>query len=180
MRNILHREESEIKAKKKSRILTFFLLGILVLSSLGYAFLTAIENPSNQETNNDNLAANGRWTEKYGDQTLSFATSTEAVKDVPVISSLTINDYYTKTVYFDIENTGIASEINYVLGPYLARLQEACYGSCEKNLPEKSCSDLMIIWKESETNRVYQNQSCLFIEGDMRAADAFLYNLFGK
>jgi hypothetical protein len=37
----------------------------------------------------------------------------------------------------------------------------------------------MIVWQKGAENKVYQKDNCVFIEGDMKAADAFLYKIFG-
>jgi regulator of sigma D len=57
-------------------------------------------------------------------------------------------------------------------------MQEACYGSCERNLPEKNCTENIIIFKDSKENSVTQQDKCVFIEGDLRTVDAYIYKLF--
>ena len=64
------------------------------------------------------------------------------------------------------------------LGPFVSRIQEACYGPCEEDLPEKSCEDNLIVVKESEESKIYQEENCIFIEGGTGAIDAFFYRLF--
>jgi hypothetical protein len=65
------------------------------------------------------------------------------------------------------------------LARYASRFQEACYGECEKDLPEKDCSEKLIVFRESEVKKVYEEGSCVIIEGDMVAVDAFLYRVLG-
>ena len=69
-------------------------------------------------------------------------------------------------------------EISLSLGRYTGRIQEACYGKCDKDLPEKDCTQNLIVWKDSAENKVYSQGKCVFIEGDLRAVDAFLYKIF--
>ena len=88
------------------------------------------------------------------------------------------NNYAGSTVYVVSENQAVFFEISATMGRFL-RVQEACYGPCEEDLPEKNCTDNLIIWQDSPENKVYQEENCVFIDGDMRTVDAFLYDLFG-
>jgi hypothetical protein len=91
-----------------------------------------------------------------------------------------LNQYYSKPLYIDTENDIIYGEIASTLGRYSERVQYGCYGSCENSsYPEKTCADNLIVVRQSNQNRVYQNNSCVFIDGDMQAVDAFLYKMFG-
>ena len=89
-----------------------------------------------------------------------------------------IEDYYRKVVYVASDNKGAMYEIGQNLGKYTERMQEACYGNCSENLPEKNCSDLLIVFDESIERKVYQEENCVFIEGDLKAVDAFLWRIF--
>jgi len=65
------------------------------------------------------------------------------------------------------------------LNAYASRVQEACYGKCDKNLPEKSCNDSLIVFRQNDSEKISQSDNCIFIEGNLRDADAFIYKLFG-
>ena len=65
------------------------------------------------------------------------------------------------------------------LGRYASRIQEACYGECERDFPEKDCSENLIVFKEMEERKIYQEEKCIFIEGDLLSVDAFLYKIMG-
>src|SRR3989344_1756426 len=77
------------------------------------------------------------------------------------------------------ENQEATNEIASTLGIYSQRIQLVCYGSCEQDLPEKDCSEEIIVFKDSQENKVYQEENCIFIEGDIKAVDAFLYKILG-
>ncbi len=173
MRRIESAEEIERKAKRRARLFAVMMLIILVGSTAGYAFFSNIGD-SNIQPNDDNQ---GRWEHTFANQKLYLSNSPSAVENVDVEVSMTINDYAGKSLYIASENTGITTEISSTLGLFVSRTQLACYGKCEENLPEKNCTDNLIVWKSSAENKVYQADKCVFIEGDIRAADAFLYTI---
>lgn len=178
MRKIGSEHDKEKKRKRNNLILSIFLLLILVGGTAGYAFITnpsstpPAENPSGQQSG-------GRWTVPVDNQPLSFTHSPEEVHDVPVDLSLSRSSYLGNSLYLTSSNPSINSEIASTLGIYASRVQPACYGACDEDLPEKNCADYLIVWKDSTENKVYQQQNCVFIEGDMRAVDAFLYRVLG-
>jgi len=102
-----------------------------------------------------------------------------SIENIPVDISLTPESYLGGNIYIESDNQGILQELASTIGSF-SRLQEACYGKCEENLPEKTCDDNLIVWKESAENKVYQENNCVFIEGDISAADAFIYKLFNQ
>lgn len=173
MRKIESAEEIEKKVKKRARLFAILMLIILVGSTAGYAFFSNIGD-SNVQPKTDNQ---GRWEHTFNGQKLYLSNSPSSVENVDVKVSMTINDYAGKTLYIASENTGIVTEISSTLGLFTSRTQLACYGKCEKNLPEENCTENLIVWKSSAENKVYQSDKCVFIEGDMRAADAFLYTI---
>jgi hypothetical protein len=179
MRRIASKEESEKVQKRRIRILSLFMLIILVASTMGYSFLQSPEDKKTSSNTGVVEDASGRWLVKIGEQTLSFSNSPQSTKDVPVQVYKSLNDYYGKSVYIASDNQAAAYEIASTLGNYASRVQPACYGNCSQDLPVKNCSDNLIVWKDSTENKVYQEDSCIFIEGDLKAIDAFLYNIFG-
>ena len=185
MEKIKTKEEIESGQKKKKMIVSLFLLGLLVLSTLGYALLY---NPSSSQDNQENQADNnayaidsqGRYVLNLQGQSFSFANPPESAQEVPVNIMLNINNYKDKAVFLVSNDSLINSEIYTNLGGFAERVQLACYGSCELNLPEKNCTDMLIILNSSLNNKVYQQDNCVFIEGDLLAVDAFLYRILGR
>ena len=55
------------------------------------------------------------------------------------------------------------TEIAYNLGKFASKVQNACYGQCNEDLPEKTCTDNLIVISYSNTSKVYQQDNCIFI-----------------
>ena len=105
----------------------------------------------------------------------------EDIEEIVVESDKKPEDYLGNVLYIDAENQGVLQEIAGTVGLASSRVQEACYGSCDENLPERNCTDgNLIVWEENDENRVYQEEQCVFIKGDMGAVDAFIYKLFNS
>ena len=186
MRSLLSKEqelEIENKKKMKVKVLGLFLLFILAVSSIGYAFISS-DNKSNQANNElkegQIIEQNGRWVAKLGEQIVSFSNSPEDAANISDTSTTGISDYYQKNLYYVDSQNALYYELSQNIGLYAGGMRQACYGPCSDNLPEKNCSSNMIIWNRNSTiNRVYQQDKCVFIEGDRRAVSAFLYKVFG-
>ena len=182
MQKIRTQEEIEYREKRNKRIFTFIMLSVLMLGTIGYGFSLYSENQPEKQTNsNQSKAINvgNQWAIQYGGQDLYLKSSPESVQDVPVEINTNLNKYYQQPLYIVSDSEDISYEIYSTLGRYASRYQLACYEKCDKNLPEKSCDENLIVWNTSQINKVYQNDSCVFIEGDIKAVDAFLYKIFG-
>lgn len=182
MRRIEIREELEKRRKRNTAIISISLLGLLVLSSLGFAFISGFgykNNANNQNAQNDN-SVNDKITINYGGQSFSLLSRYDDIKNIDVEINSKPEDYAGQILYADISNHGVFGEIASSLGKFTGGMQEACYGKCEKNLPEKNCTGNanLIVWNQSLENKVYQKDKCVFIEGDIKAVDAFIYKLF--
>lgn len=176
MRSIVDKTDS-VKQAKRNRGLLIFMLLILVFSSLGYSFLS---NPNVEPANNQvQQNAEGKWLENVQGQALPFTYSRNQVSDIPVNVSLKLFDYYQKDIYVVSDNyPSIYTEFYNNFALYTGKIQEACLGSCEKDLPEKTCQDLIIIWDSNSNNeQVYQKDKCVYIEGGIESVDAFLYSV---
>lgn len=176
MRRLWTKEDIERRNKTRTIILSGTMLLLLVLSTLGFAFLS---NTGSNKENDEDIPNNfSRISFQYQNNQIALLSTYNEIGNVSVEISSFPYDYTGNILYINSDNKGIFQEIAYTLGRFSSRVQEACYGNCSENLPEKNCSDNLIIWRESTINKVYQNESCVFIEGDIRAADAFVYKLF--
>lgn len=173
MRKIGSDKEIERKRKTGAFIISLFLLGILVVATFGYAFLYS---PSSAE--NTPVVPEGKFAAELDGQTFYLSNSESAVEEIPVEISSTIDSFVNVPLYFDVKNQLILSELLPIFQRYSSKIQPACYGECEENLPEKNCdSENLIVWRESSENKVSQEGNCIFIDGDLKSADAFIYSL---
>jgi hypothetical protein len=185
MERIETKEEKEKRQKRKARIFSFIMLAIMVLSTLGYAFITYEKDSSGSNKNakgeTQEQIGDSLWLLDYNGQQMTLSTSKEAAKNISVELFFDIKNYAGNQVYVSYENYSfVYYEISNTLGGYAKKVAPACLGKCEANLPEKNCTDLLIVYNKSDFNRVYQNENCVFIEGDIRAVDAFLYKIFSS
>lgn len=181
IRKIESAEEAERKGKRNTLILSIVMISILVFSTAGY-FTLRDSSESSTGTGSKNVQNVGdAWVLTYGGQSIKISSSPESAENVSISLSKTMDDYYGKTIYISSESESGFYEIYSTLGQYTERVQEACYGKCERNLPEENCSERVIVIKTNltEKGKIYEEGNCVFIEGGMDAIDAFLYKIFG-
>ena len=182
MRKIGSYQAEESKRKRNVQLFSLGLLFLMVLSTVGYAFF------SNPDVGNyDGSVSGDTGLRQYGDKwifgpnerpiVLSHSPSESNVTELSF--SFGIENYLQEPLFIDSENITALNEIAGVFGYYASRMQEACYLSCERDIPEKDCSENIIVFKDSNINSVRQQDKCIFIEGDLRAVDSFVYSLFG-
>ncbi|MBS3098780.1 hypothetical protein J4462_01060 [Candidatus Pacearchaeota archaeon] len=184
MRKIGSEEDTEKKKKRNMSILGVFLLAILVLGTVGYGFLAGPGQNSigNTQELEEGVVTNlgQAWAVRLGEQTFQFSNSLESTQNISVNITSSLQDFTGQPLYIDSTNTAANTEIAQVLGRFASRMQEACLDSCpNRNVPEKNCTSNMIIWRDNIKPRIYQEEKCIFIEGDLQAADAFLYEILG-
>lgn len=173
MRKIKSEAELEAKRKKNARYLTFFMLFVLLIGTVGYAFLMG-----DRQSKGTNSGEDMQWID-FGKQRVYLTNPKSAVGNTSINITEDLSFYGNEKVYVASKSDNIYYEISNTLGRITERIQKACYGKCAENLPEKNCSDKLIIWNPSQENKVYQKENCVFIDGDLRTVDAFLYHIFG-
>ena len=181
MRQIGSQETEAQSRKKSSQIFSIILLALLVFSTLGYAFFSNPDTGSQTQTSTGSEVQQisaGQWAFNFGTSQIILTTSPDEAKNISLIDKPNLADFTQQVVYIDASDV-IASTIGNAISPYTARIQQACYGSCTRDLPEHNCNDTMIIWKNSDKQQIYKQDKCYFIDGDKRAVDAFLYSIFG-
>lgn len=182
MRKLGSEKTEQEKRKRNVTIIGLLLLGVMVLSTIGYAITTSQRETDNgTPTNSQGLQQldNGMWQVNHNGRILYFQNSPESLKNISISTSATLSLYAGKMLYIDSTNTAITSALASALSPYALRVQEGCYGTCERDLPEKNCTDNLIVWRDDPQNKISQTENCVFIDGDMRAIEAFLYRLLG-
>ena len=185
LRKIKTQDEISKKKKKRDQILIgTVLVVLLVVSTAGYSLISGSAN----KTSNNRVVENGYefysdgsgWKLLVEDQTFRFQYLPSELENISVEGNYDFEAYYQQPLYF--HNPTGASEVLVNLQRYILRYQQACLNGteCKEGLPVKDCDSNIIVFIDGEETKVYNNQSCVFIEGDaIKGADAFLYELLG-
>lgn len=187
MRKIETKEDLERKERRNKIIIGVILVGIMILSTAGYAFF------NNEKVTTDVKAVkyNGRdfymqgnfWLSDFGGNTLYFTYLPNETSSVSV--SKTISDYSGKTLYYtddDLATQEVLRDLNSIL---IRPAQQACFedSNCTGDYPIKNCSSNIITTKQkySGTSPVIQEENCIYLSPNdsVRSADAFLYRILG-
>jgi len=192
MRKITSRHDEEKKQRRTRLVLGFFLIFIMLFSTLGYAFSyisnQATQNTQTAETINYNgfqfTNQNGFWISSVNGNSFILKNNPNEVPEI--ISKLNgISSYKNKPLYIFSESIEAESEIRTNMAIFSERIQNACIegASCEGNFPIKNCNDNLIIIKKGEQESVTQENNCVYIIGKQenlgKLADRFLLNIFG-
>ncbi|PIN90786.1 hypothetical protein COU60_00380 [Candidatus Pacearchaeota archaeon CG10_big_fil_rev_8_21_14_0_10_34_76] len=180
MRKIRTPEEVEKSEKRKRLIVGVILIGLMAFSSLGYAFFGLGSSSESDESLSNPYFDGNQWILDTGGIKFYLVNSVESVKDIPVDIENNLQDYLGAPLFIASDNDLSTNEVAANLGQYSSRMQRACYGACEEDLPEKDCTENLIVFRESEQKSVLQEDKCVFINGDIESVDAFLYSLAGN
>jgi hypothetical protein len=179
MKRIRTSEEIARKKRINTIIISSVMLLLLVFSTIGFAFVSQPSYGNDDISEDYNVDQTGRVYVDYQGLRIELLSSYDEIIDVRYEVDLIPAIYNGQTVYIASENEGIYQQLLNVFGRGVAsRVQRACYGPCEDDLPEKECNDMLIVWRENIEQKVSQEENCIFIDGDLRAVDAFVYNLF--
>jgi hypothetical protein len=162
-------------------IVGFVLIGLMLFSTIGFAFSGFYGSSGSDEgETQDTPYFNGNyWIYPLGGQEYYFTNSIESIEFDELSFDLSLNQYVGKNLYIDSENEEVLRMIGSNLGRFADRVQEACYGECERDLPEKECSENIIVYKDSEEENVVKEDNCIFIDGSLKTVDSFLYRVLG-
>jgi hypothetical protein len=177
LRKIESQAELDRKSTRRTRILTTVMLLILIGSTFGAYF--GFREQDNTESNSGIQNLGNEWAINFNGEQLLFSSPPNVTKDAIFSISYDLQSYYQQPIYVSSENRAFSYEIGSTLGRYSSRIQEACYGNCTEDLPEKTCDELLIVVRENNENKITQNDNCVFIDGDIKTVDAFLYRVFG-
>jgi hypothetical protein len=199
MRKIISKEEKDKKTRRNQLLIG----GILILIMLfGYGAISL--NNKSDTTEEDRIKYNGidfikdnsgYWNFAIQGQQFIIINNPENISKINFLSTLNLNYYSNKPLYFVGDIGEGSSEISRNLANrFVLRIQQACLDEkeCKGNFPIKNCSsDNMIIFKEISNNEtennvtetMYQEENCVFIfskyENQSKYADKFLFKLLG-
>lgn len=185
IRKIKSQEEIDKKNKRNQRIIVLVMIFLIGFSSLGYAIMSREDNSSDinsvQYGGLEFVNSNDFWTTNINGKVFYFKNLPEDIKNISIEGNYSIQEYSGNVLYF-VNLNAKSSTVVYALQDSVLRMQEACIEgtSCtNKDLPIKNCLDNnIIIFKESITNKVFRQEKCVFIEGDLfSGSDRFVYRL---
>lgn len=179
IRSLRDASESERRRKKWGGIL---IISLLLLSTLGFAIgLVGFGSQGTNEEDVQGFSHNGQyWVYTAGSQKYYFLHHIDETNK-EIVFDKTLVDFANKRIFIDSEIAGGFDEINNNLARYSPKVSEACYEECQRDLPEKTCDgeDKLIVIREDENQNIEEVGSCVFINGDMKVVDAFLYKILG-
>ena len=181
MRKIKSQEQIEKEKARNIKMMSFFMLLIMILGTIGFAFSGGFgfsdnSNGINEDANEQELVFN-QPVILYQNERIPITMEKKFVEDVIFEINFDINKYLGNIVYVDGEDF-VVSEIQNTIGKF-SNVRRACYGKCEGDFPEKTCNDNLIVFKRADENIVRQDKNCVFIDGSLKAVDAFIYKIFG-
>ncbi|MBC8495954.1 hypothetical protein H8D36_07395 [archaeon] len=179
MRKIKNQAEIDRKKRRSQIIVGIVLVGLMVISTLGYSIMSQ-NSDTIQKVDYYGVTfvnSNGFW--EIEETQVYFNYLPTELEDISVEGSYNLIDYADKTLYFVNYSSAGELIINNLRGQ-IERYQEACldenYGP---DLPVKNCTqDNVIIFVDSDENKVYQEAKCVYITRDYaKGVDAFVYRL---
>lgn len=186
IRKIKSQEDIEKKRKRNQVILGVSLAFLMLLSTAGFSIMSRDDITGQKNSLTDSgfefTREGNYWILSLEGRQFFFQNLPSTVKDVPIEGTYSITEYSGSTVYFVNSNDG-TNEILQNIYPSILRYQEACLEGTEcssPDLPVKTCSEKMIISSPEGETRVYKEDNCVYLMGDvLKSADAFLYKILG-
>jgi len=187
MRKIEIKEDKEKKESRNKLIIGIILVGIMVVSTAGYAFFST-EKSSIKKIDYRGvkfiLQDDGLWHTEIQSYDFSFVFNPKDTENISISMNFTINDYASKPLYFSSDsNRQATEEIVRNIARFSSRTQYVCLDECEENLPVKNCSENVIAVKEINESLIKQEDKCIYIlanqEEILKAGDAFIFRLLG-
>ena len=191
MRKILSEEEKAKIIKRNQLIMGALLIGVMIFSTLGYAFSNASRDTNNTSsvTIGDRVYTkeNEYWRFTVDGKEFLTRYNPDEVKSIPFSSLLTAGDYKDKPLYFVGEVGEHTIELEQNLGGgFVQRMSNACVAgeNCTNDAPVKDCAhDNIIIYKKAEEGKekIYQEDKCTYLlsrrDHQAEYADVFLFKL---
>jgi len=192
MRQIITKQQAEEKARRKKTIVGIVLVGLMLLSTAGYAFFSGERQSTSSETKisyNEikfNLLSDQLWHFYIDSKEYATSFNPKQTENISITGKFNASEYSGKTVYFSSDSSieGV-NEILNNLGSTIKRTQYACLeDNCTEDWPVKSCStDNIIILQTAEKSSVKKVANCVYIMSTenetLKASDAFIFKSLG-
>lgn len=169
---------TRVDTQQSSRRFVWFILGLLVVSSIGYSFLSAptTDAPVSPSSTTGVYPEGLGWAADVYGAHLTFSSDPVTLANITFETNVTLSELSTSTLY--VADESALAQLSTSLGQLIS-LQEVCVGRCERDVPEKSCegSEWILQWDRTATNGITQQKRCITIGGDAGVIDAFAYRL---
>lgn len=187
MKKIVSKYKQKKSDRRKQIIVSVILIGILFVSTIGFAFQGSDTNSEEQDSIKSNgikfTEQSGYWITEIDQAVFIFKYNPEQIQNLnPSVNSL--NNYYNKVLYLNSENSEAELELFANMGQFVTRIQRACLKDDEcsyEEAPTKTCEDNIIIIKQAEEISIIQEQNCVYIQGPeqelTKITDEFLFNI---
>tara|TARA_Y100000034_G_scaffold133348_1_gene198570 strand:+ start:57 stop:626 length:570 start_codon:yes stop_codon:yes gene_type:complete len=187
MRSI-HSSESKLKKQRRSQlVIGIVLVGLMVLSTLGYAFSGGgdpeEEGVEKVEYRGVSFVQYGSaWVADRDPQIVLSNNPYNVSQDIFLVNG--VSSYSNQPLYIYYNDSLSSFYIYDNFNPFIQRMQQACLSKgCGEGLPVKNCSDNFIIIELSEKSEVLQEDKCVYIRGDQenisKLVDSFVLEAFG-
>jgi hypothetical protein len=187
MREIETKKDLEKRQRKNQWIIGGILILIMMGSTFGIIVDSFGKNGNSQDVKYNGYSfsnENDYWTTTIGNYKFIFKYNPTQVERIQ--SNLRyLNSYSGIPVYIYSEDYLSEIEVRRNLGSVVQRFQGACIDekNCQGDLPIRDCSNNFILIRKANESRIYQNESCVFIEGKQenltQITDEFLYWVTG-
>ncbi|MFZ1970899.1 MAG: hypothetical protein WAU65_01835 [Candidatus Nanoarchaeia archaeon] len=196
MRKIISKYEKDKKKKRNQFLISIILIGVMLISVLGYAFqnyLTGNNNVSNINStqsisyNGINfLNQNGFWYSNYNGNTLVFTYNPSQISSQDLTNiTKTLGDFSNKILYIYSDDSNAESEVRSNLYSFNTSIIDACPAGmqCNQTIAQNiNCSNNFIIINSGQQS-VMQVQNCIYIYGQgqdlIKTVDNVLFKIFG-
>jgi hypothetical protein len=187
MRRLVSKEIEEKRNKKKQLIVSVILISVMLFGTLGFAVNFSSEDRTERRINYlgyEFTFEDSYWITNVEGVDYAFLNNPNDLEEIEGEVNL-VESYFQKPLYFVSEQNEAFFQIYRNLERIAIRTGFACIeeNSCEGNLPLKSCEDNIIIISESNSTRIEQQESCVFIEGNeenlTQIAEVFLLKAIG-
>jgi len=190
MRKLELKNQRDKKDRKKQWGVGIVLVGLMILSTLGFAFQGG--DSDSKETKViyrgfEFIYQSGYWFTDTGSFNLALKYNPSQV-NLTTFSVNPVESYFNAPFYVFSESNEAEMEIYRNFDPrfnnIVERIQPACIEEkeCIGDLPVKTCESNLIIIVEDEEAGITQEEGCVFIRGPLETltqkTDEFLFKIF--
>jgi hypothetical protein len=188
MKKIVSKYKRKKSDRRKQIIVSVILIGILFVSTVGFAFQGSDTSSDEQESIESNgiefIEQSGYWVAEINQAVFIFRYNPEQIQETNPSLNL-LDNYYNKVLYLNSNTSEAELELFANMGQFVTRIQRACLEGEEclyEDVPIKTCEDNFIIIEQAEEKEIIPNQNCVYIRGPeqelTQLTDEFLFNIF--